>query len=429
MTYDITPEILAANEAVIREFRRNPVITPKRALWFIPSFDHILRGGLRTIFGTAESFSQRWGTRNTIVVYSQQPSEAGLESIRSQIQTHFPALDFDLLPLVGEEGVDELPETDMAFCTLWTSAYLLARYNRCRGKFYFVQDYEPAFYAAGSVFGLIEQTYRFGFTAICNSAGVAEQYLRYSPWVGMFTPGVDKKMFHPASVEKPDDAPYRVVFYGRPNNPRNGFRLGVEALTRVKAHFGDRGEIISVGAEFSAEKLGIDGVLQNRGVLPSMEDVAAMYRGADLGLVFMYTAHPSYQPLEYMASGCVTVTNHNPSNGWLLRDGENAFLCASTSSCVSERIIQALEDREMCRRVVERGLQTVASLDWHQAFTDIQNFVARPKPAIGSFLEHDGTDPHASVTPKWRRILLSRKSRRKSNGALKLPRGNQFRSL
>ena len=301
------------------------------------------------------------------------------------IRQVFPRMKFSLTRVCDWREVDDLPHSDAAFCTWWTTAYLLVRYNKCKAKFYFVQDFEPAFCAAGAQYGLVEQTYRFGFNGIANTPGVGELYRQYNQWVQYFIPGVDKSVFYPQSTCAQRRIAQRIVFYGRPRNERNAFELGIGALRLVKQKLGEVVEIISAGAEFAPSDYGLEGVLENRGVLRSLGDVAALYRSADVGLVFMYTAHPSYQPFEFMASGCATVTNLNLHTQWLLRDRENAILANSTITCVAECIMEILRDYELRNRVVQGGFSTVAGLDWDQALVQISSFVRRPAPSASTF--------------------------------------------
>jgi beta-1,2-rhamnosyltransferase WsaF-like protein len=60
-------------------------------------------------------------------------------------------------------------ESDAAISTLWTTAYAALRFNNTRRKFCFVQDYESLFYPAGSIYALVEATYRLGYGGICNT--------------------------------------------------------------------------------------------------------------------------------------------------------------------------------------------------------------------------------------------------------------------
>jgi glycosyltransferase involved in cell wall biosynthesis len=214
---------------------------------------------------------------------------------------------------------------------------------------------------------------------LANSAGVSQKCREFEDWVGEFTPGVDPTMFYPDASAK--TTPPRVVFYGRPGNERNGFSLGIEALRRVKHQLGSGVDLVSVGGVYPERSYDLEGVVRNAGVLASMEAVAELYRTSEVGVVFMFTAHPSYQPLEFMASGCATVTNYNPSNNWLLRDGENCVLTPSTVSSVANTICALVEDEQRRHRVVAEGLTTAASLRWEDAWEAISDFLVAPQSA------------------------------------------------
>ena len=376
LVYDVSPLELQKNHELMENFKENPNLQLKRALWFVPFFDHVYRGGIYTIFRTAQHFSIREGTKNIFVLKGGK--ERKLNEVRKELSEAFPDLNFELINLKEYGNEADLPYSDAAFCTLWITAYNLVKYNNCRAKFYFNQDYEPLFYSAGSIYGLIEQTYRFGFIGVTNTKGVAESYKKYNKCVNYFTPAVDTNIFYPDTDKMRNDK-LRVVFYGRPNNPRNGFRLGIEALKKVKAHFKDKVEIFSVGSEFDAAEYGLDGVLENLGLLPTIEDVAELYRTCDVGLVFMFTPHPSYQPLEYMASGCATVTNINESNLWLLKDKENSILTEPTVSLVATNIIKLLENYELRKKIIKNGLEIVSSTNWEDELDKLCNFIKNPK--------------------------------------------------
>ncbi len=377
----VTPEDIQRNAAFVLSMRQLKRVPTDRLLWLVPSFDNIYRGGIRTVFMVADYFARTLRSHNTFVIYGREKDS--VSSITEMAAKSFPGLNAEFVALGDEQHPSTLPPSDAAFATLWTSAYLLARYDKCKAKFYMLQDFEPSFYPAGSVYGVIEQTYMLGFHGIANTIGVARKYQNYSDWIEFFTPGVDTGLYHPAP--RPAKAPLRVVFYGRPNNNRNAFNLGIEALRLVKDYFGNKVDILSVGSEWPEHRYGVRGVVRNLGVLSSMEEVAALYRSCDIGLVFMFSDHPSYQPLEFMASGCCTVTNFNPSTKWLLRDRENAFLTGATPANVARCIIDALESSEARQRVVHGGLETVRGVTWEEAFSRIADFVANPRPLTGEF--------------------------------------------
>lgn len=374
LLYDVTKEELDDNAILMNNFFKNPNLELNTAMWFIPWFDHIIRGGIYTIFRIANHFSISENTHNIFVLKTGR--KRNLDEVTKEIHDAFPNLKFEVIDLDQIGPISNLPKSDAAFCTLWTTAFNLVKYNKCRAKFYLIQDYEPLFYAAGSVYGLIEETYRFNFIGLANTKGVGDKYENYGNIVKYFTPAVDTKLYYPGSN---DDSKKRVVFYGRPNNTRNGFILGIEALKIVKSYFGDSVEIFSAGAEFDLNQYGLEGIITNLGLLDSIEKVADLYRKCDVGLVFMFTPHPSYQPLEYMACGCATVTNINESNMWLLKDKENCILSEPTISCVAENIINLLKDDHTRNNIIKNGIKTIENNKWENELNKIVEFVKHPK--------------------------------------------------
>lgn len=350
----------------------------QKAIWFVPHFTHALKGGLRTIFMLAERLSREWGTHNTIVI-DNYFNRVIRDDLQAQLTENFPELEFKLINFRYDDSPFDLPETDVGFCTIWVTAYTLARYNKCKAKFYIMQDYEPMFYPSGSISAAIEQSYRLGFYFMANTPGVASKFLQYSEWGTNFVPGVNADLYRPARMAVRKTGPYKIVFYGRPINDRNCFVLGCEALRRVKEKYGNSVSIVSVGSDYSPQQYGLNGVIENRGLLKTLEEVAMLYRESDLGLSLMTTPHPSYQPLEYMASGCPSITNINELNNWLYEDGKNIILSEPIYNILADRIINALDDDELRQRVVEGGLKTVANLSWDTTFHQIMEYIRIPE--------------------------------------------------
>jgi glycosyltransferase involved in cell wall biosynthesis len=155
-----------------------------------------------------------------------------------------------------------------------------------------------------------------------------------------------------------------VFFYGRPQTPRNAFGLGIAALARLKDRYGDRVDIVCAGENWTPAQFGLAGKVRNLGVLGTLEEVAALYRSCDIGLVFMFSKHPSYQPFEFMASGMATVSNINPATEWLLRDGENCLLTPPLPTPTADRLGRLVSDSELRRSIAAAGLKEVARYEW-----------------------------------------------------------------
>ena len=168
------------NQELMAKFKRNPELELNTTLWFLPFFDNINKSWINTIFRTAEYFSISQGTKNIIVLLGDVKWK--LNDMDKELSNAFPNLNFELIILNENGNKNDLPHSDAAFCTHWTSAYNLVKYNNCKAKFYFNPKYEHLFYSEGSIFGLIEQSYRFGFIGIVNSIGVEQAYKKYNNW-------------------------------------------------------------------------------------------------------------------------------------------------------------------------------------------------------------------------------------------------------
>jgi glycosyltransferase involved in cell wall biosynthesis len=276
--------------------------------------------------------------------------------------TLFPALKGTFQVLRSEAELQALPACDVAVATQWAGAYSLMRFPRAGMGAYFVQDYEPLFYPAGTHYGLAEQTYRMGLYGIFNTQGlhdfVTGQYPMKGTW---FEPTVDRHIFNAARPTR--EGAVRIFFYARPSTDRNGFELGLAALTRLKAMFGAKIEIVTAGEPWNPADYGAGNVLQNLGVL-TYEQTGDLYRSCDVGLCFMFTKHPSYLPLEMMACGVTVVTNDNPTNHWLFEHGQNALLAAPVVSSVVEQLRRAITDDELRRRISQTAAERMVHTTW-----------------------------------------------------------------
>ncbi|MCZ8519166.1 MULTISPECIES: rhamnosyltransferase WsaF family glycosyltransferase [Paenibacillus] len=370
-TYDYTAAEL--QESINLMQRLTPGGEYRTALWFIPHFIYAFYGGIHTIFRFADYLARRHGIRNSFAI-------VGVAEVTNQpqlIAEAFPLLADSSFYAVANEDytLSHIPAHDMAFCTAWQTAYPLLKFNRVRQKLYFMQDYEPYFYPAGTIFGLAEATYRFGFKAVCNTMALKESYDEFGGRAIGFTPAFDRRIFYPGTAPIGEKERYRIVFYGRPFGIRNCFETGIEALRRVKQQMGDRVEIISAGGPWDVAQYGMEGIISNLERLP-YEQTGEFYRSCDLGLSLMMTRHTSYLPIELMASGCPVVTNTSRWKTWLLKDNVNCLLTEPTAASVADRVIQGLTDHELRRRVVQGALETSrVHPEWDGEFDKVMKFI------------------------------------------------------
>ena len=353
----------------------------RSATWFIPPPRHVAFGGLYTIFRFISDFRDR-GVEPQIAIYGDDVFD--VSRLREELEREFPNLAGVRIRVINS-SLDELARldpTDAGFCTYWTTAYLLLRFNRTARKFYFVQDFEPSFFEAGPRYALAESTYRFGFIGIFNTPGLADAIrARYAMPGIAFVPAVDRR--YGDDSRRSRTGPIRIFFYTRPDKPRNAFTLGVAVMRQLAARYGDRIELVTAGGDWNPEKFQLRGRVTTLGLLPTIEDVAGLYRSCDIGFVFMFSKHPSYQPLEFMASGVATVTNINEDNLWLLRDEKNCLLAEPSPFAMAEAVGRLVDDAALRDRIVQGGLATV-NRDWSSQLERVWSFVQDPGNPAGA---------------------------------------------
>ena len=327
--------------------------------WYLPFHENPLYAGVFTVLRFASRLAESHGVNTRIVIYDQ--IDSGITTLRRRIESYFP-------PLAGTVTVSPLPNA-VSVATFWKSAYVIAR-SSALARYYFIQDYEPIFYPAGTLYGLAEATYRLGLIPIVNTPGLMNFLHSTHGKIGgtSFVPTVDRSVYFPK--QRSTSGPLQIVFYGRPWHPRNGFELGIEVLKNLKREYGNRVRIVSVGADWSAREFGLEGVLENRGCLSSADEVADLYRECDIGLCFMFTKHPSYQPFEMISCGCVVLSNENEATSWFFKDDHNCVLAQPTVSDLVEKLRWLIENEDERQRISREGPLHISSDDWTAIIDD-----------------------------------------------------------
>ena len=230
---------------------------------------------------------------------------------------------FDLIEIATSVGSPvEASRYDVFVATIWWTARRVFHTLEnapfeMKEFYYFIQDYEPGFYAWSNEFALADSTYLLPCRPIVNTQFLAD-YLQketglFTPSDRVFNPEIEWKRFHPPAFEEMKARRKgRVFFYGRPGTPRNLFDVGVAALRRFVLELGlvDTDiEVVSAGETHEPVPLGNNIVMQSLGKL-GMAEYAEALRQADVGLSLMLSPHPSYPPFEMAASGMTVVTNN-----------------------------------------------------------------------------------------------------------------------
>ncbi|HEX5492941.1 MAG TPA: glycosyltransferase, partial [Mycobacteriales bacterium] len=369
--------------------------------WFIPGIDSPFYGGINTALRIADKLARDHGVRNRFVAFCA-PNEM---FIRSALAAAMPALadsEIAFYDLDDPASLDAVPPADVSVATLWTTAYSVSRFTHTKRKFYLVQDFEPGFYPAGTVYALAEETYRLGLYGLCNTDNLLRTYTGEYGGAGMsFTPAVDRQVFHARwRHHRTPDQPVTVFLYARPGHWRNCWEMAAPALEEVKRRLGDRVRIVAAGAWATGTGAEMD--IKRLGLLP-YEATGELYRHCDVGMALTVSRHPSYLPLELMACGVPVVAFDNPWGHWILRDGQNSLLAKRTVDGLVDCLERLCVDADLRARLSERALADIAAghSDWDAALAGIYPYLCDPeghRPGTGFAAGTSAVGPVAGTT-------------------------------
>lgn len=267
---------------------------------------------------------------------------------------------------------DPLPCTEVMIATGWQTAYFVKEQSEALRKFYFVQDFEPLFYAAGSNALLAANTYRFGFKTITAGSWLESLLSRdYGAQAVSYGFSYDRHLYSPPP-SPPDQFKYDIFFYARPFTERRMFDLGVAAIQSAIESAGRPLKIAFAGSNLPPDCTPFP--YTNLGVL-SLEQLSMLYGNIRCALVLSAT-NASLLPYELMACGCPVVTNQGDNNEWLFPDGYGG-VAANTPEDLGGLITKVIVQPELRRSLSAQGLQIVSTTDWISGAKTVLKFLEK----------------------------------------------------
>ena len=302
-----------------------------------------LFGGVGTALILGTLLANRMGADLRIITRTEPPVPDNVDHVlsvygiklRREMQFCFAP------PGQPKRTIDLLPEETWLTTSWWTTAATLPSVAAER-IVYLLQEDERMFYPFGDDHLRCAQVLRNEQirtvlnTRLLRDHFAADGFANLRDHALHFEPAFPPQVFRP--LPKPAGAKPRFVFYARPNNPRNLFYLGLEVIDdAVVQGVLDPAvwDIIFVGKDIPDVRLAGEHAPQRRENL-GWSDYAELIGGADLGLSLMYTPHPSYPPLDLVASGAVVVTNRHGIKQDLERYSANAICCEADRAALLE---------------------------------------------------------------------------------------------
>ena len=326
---------------------------PKTINWFLPDIDSPFYGGVNTVLRLADHLARDARRREPLRRSGPRPNEA---FFRSAIAAAFPDARrlADRVPrrvarVARPAARSRRGDRDAVGDGVLRRAVRGAR----AGKFYMIQDFEPMFYPAGTLYALAEESYRLGLYGLCNTEHMLRA-LRAAvrrAAACRSSPRSIPTVFHAEgrNFDRTLDQVATVFVYARAR--ATGGTAGSWrriALEELKRRLGDRVRIVTAGSWATPDDLGSG--IEHLGLL-DYRATGDFYRTCDVGVALTVSEHPSYLPLELMACGVPVVAFDNPAGHWLLRDRENWLLARRTVDGLGAAIERIVLDPELGRHL------------------------------------------------------------------------------
>lgn len=335
-------------------FQTDPIELPSDAkphLAWIASPPSPASGGHQNIFRFVKA-AEDAGFPCTMYFWDWRGSRVNGDDLRAMLSkvSAYPTLKAEFLPYDGAV----LPESHVIIATAWETAYAsLLDPSRAR-RLYFVQDYEPGFYATGSNYLLAENTYRFGFKGITAGGWLARELQeRFGMETRHFDFAADTSMYH---VTK-ETGRKGIFFYARPETPRRAYEIGVRIL-ELAHQIDPTLPIHFAGTREKDTSLPFPAIHHGAVDLTRLNDI---YNQCSAALV-MSLSNLSLLPLELIAAGVVPVVNDAPHNREV---SDNPYIDYQPliAARVAERLVMHAS-RDRSRQEYADMVASVSSFTW-----------------------------------------------------------------
>jgi hypothetical protein len=379
----LVPDLLAAHFPALQPYPCFPVtgVRPRLSLVTDGVGPFRLFGGVGTAIILGALLANRLAADLRIVSRREPPDAA---PIREVLLCNGIALDGALeVAMAPLDGSVDLPVTaDEIFLTTswWTTRATLAAATPSR-IVALVQEDERMFYPQGDErLRCAETLLHPGLATVVNTEMLFRHLLSgREPLANLAQDGIWFEPAFPARGEpRPKQRQRQFFFYARPNNDRNLFWRGIEALHAAVA------EGLFPAEEWEMHWIGRDvpEITLPRGIVPRVRphlawgDYQKFIASVDAGFVLMDTPHPSYPPLDLAAAGAAVLTNTHPGKETLNRYSDNILLAPPSVEGLVEGLwrLQALakDDPKRARHREEDRIER----DWTAALEPVVSRLA-----------------------------------------------------
>lgn len=322
--------LLAARFPSLQPFDCFPAATAQKRISLVTDSvgPSSLFGGVGTAIILGALLANKFQATLRIVTRTEEPDASAVNEVlrRNNVSLHGP-LETAMAPLDGSKVLPVSADEIFLTTSWWTTKATLGVVPASR-IIALIQEDERLFYARGDEQLLCAET--MGHPALLTVINTERLFQHLTSGAEPFENLKENGLwFEPAfpggAKARKSTVKRRLFFYARPNNLRNLFWRGIEALDEavaVGAFAPDRWEIHLIGRDIPKFKLA-------RGVVPqvvshlSWGDYQEFIASLSAGFVLMDTPHPSYPPLDMAIAGVPVLTNTHPGKYDLLNYSGN----------------------------------------------------------------------------------------------------------
>jgi len=287
-------------------------------------------GGHQNIFRFIE-YLDKLGHTNNIYLYSTT-DDMTIAQAKENVRAYCSAQNLTFRRYSGS-----MVASDAVFATGWETAYPVFNDPTDARKMYFVQDFEPYFYAMGTDYILAENTYKFGFHGITAGNYLAQKLKReYGMDCDHYEFGAEAGLYSLTNT----DVRKEVFFYARPVTERRGFDLGIMALEIF--HKAKPDYTINL-AGWDVSDYDIPFPYVNHKAL-KLDQLSNLYNNCATALVISLT-NMSLLPLELLACGTIPVVNDGENNR-LVSDNAYIAYTQAAPAALAAKMVEVVERKE-----------------------------------------------------------------------------------
>ena len=385
-----TAEVLTRRFDALDALRTYPEIRSGRRLSIVTDgiSTGLLYGGVATAVLLGALIAQRIKADLRIITRSTEADPSIIGSQLGQMGVKWKQ-DIDCLFSPPLHGVD-IPvfEGDRFLTTSWWTTEAALRSISADKILYLLQEDERMFYPHGDDRLRCAEVMGNSDIAFAINSSLLFEHFRTGPDClsniaqrgAYFEPAFPALHYHDDLIARRSRTKKNFLFYARPNNLRNLYWRGLEAINAAIERgilSPDEWNITFVGRDLNP-------LILSRGVRPtilenlSWSDYATLIRDTDMGLMLIDTPHPSYPPLDLVAAGGVAVTNTCGIKQSLTKYSENIICVDPTIDFLCRGISDASKLVTDEERRLENFQRNGLGRDWLEAL----------EPAVQHAIKH-----------------------------------------